>query len=298
MIMNKYICLVGLPASGKSTIAEKIAKNENAIIHSSDNLREELFGDVNDVKNNQKLFQELHRRIKTDLQNGLNVIYDATNINYKKRKEFLREIKNINCFKKCVLVATPYEQCLEQNQLRERKVPEYVINRMYKSIFIPQYYEGWDDIEIEWNMKREYIYEELFNELDKIPQDNPNHSMTIGHHCIKCFMNLNVDNDNLKKAAALHDIGKAFTKEFKNGKGETTEIAHYYQHHLVSAYMSLFYFYWLHERDLLEVTNYIQWHMQPFFIDTDKAKNKFIKLVGKEFYNDLLILHEADKKAR
>lgn len=45
---------------------------------------------------------------------------------------------------------------------------------------------------------------------------------------------------------------------------------------------------------LLLRANYIQWHMQPFFIETEKARNKFINLVGQEFYDDLMLLHQAD----
>ncbi len=65
--MAKLYMMVGLPASGKSTYAQYIAEQENAIIHSSDSLREELFGDVNENSRNDELFRELHNRIKADL---------------------------------------------------------------------------------------------------------------------------------------------------------------------------------------------------------------------------------------
>ena len=99
-------------------------------------------------------------------------------------------------------------------------------------------------------------------------------------------------------AALYHDIGKRFTKQFKNSKGEDTDIAHYYQHHLVSAYDSMFYLRWLDDYTMLNVVKYIQWHMQPFFIKTDKAKNKLINLIGQTAYEKLLILHKADKLAK
>ena len=68
------LMLCGIPASSKSTIAEKYVKDhKNTIIHSSDALREELFGNVNDQNNNEVLFTELHRRIKADLSAGKNV---------------------------------------------------------------------------------------------------------------------------------------------------------------------------------------------------------------------------------
>ncbi len=301
--MTKFIMLVGLPASGKSMIAENLSINQNAIIHSSDKLREELFNNVNEVTKNNELFIELHRRVKQDLLNGKNIIYDATNISYKKRKSFIESLNKISCEKICYLIATPYEQCLKQNQLRERKVPEYVIERMYKSFYIPQIYEGWDTIEIIWDDTQHFNMHILFNGengLNKINQDNPNHTLTIGKHCLKCSQICEelLDDFELNMAALYHDIGKGFTKQFKNSKGEDTDIAHYYQHNLVSAYDSLFYLKCLEIESILNITNYIQWHMYPFFIKSDKTKDKFIRLVGQEFYDKLMILHEADKRAK
>ena len=88
--MTKFIMMVGLPGSGKSLRAKNLAVKENAIIHSSDNLRQELFGDKNTQDNNEELFKELHRRIKHDLKGEQNVIYDATNISYKSVRRFGR----------------------------------------------------------------------------------------------------------------------------------------------------------------------------------------------------------------
>lgn len=302
--MNKFIMMVGLPVSGKSTYAQHIAETENAIIHSSDSLREELFEDVNENNRNDELFKELHNRIKADLINGKNVIYDACNINYKRRKAFLDELKKINCEKICCVMATPYTECLKQNQLRDRKVPEHVIKRMYLHFYIPQFYEGWDDIRFRCNYNpQEYNNEELFKRLDLISQDNPHHNLTIGEHCRQTALKIDREkvDYNLFISGLYHDIGKEFTKQFKNYKGKETNIAHYYQHHLVSAYECMFY---LH--DLLpcmsdwylEILGLITWHMEPFFVKTEKAKNKFINLVGHEFYDKLMVLHEADIRAK
>jgi predicted kinase/predicted HD phosphohydrolase len=293
--------MVGLPASGKSTIAKEI---EKSILLSSDNLREKLFGDINNQDGNDIVFETLHKLIKYYLLKGISVVYDATNINYKQRMELLKGLRNIDCYKQCILVATPYEKCLHQNSQRERQVPSYIIEKMYKNFYIPEYYEGWDDIHIIYNDDGyKFDIHELFNGengLNFIGQDNPNHTLTIGKHCLESYSLCEKYNGNilLCEAALLHDIGKRFTKEFKNSKGEDTDIAHYYQHHLVSAYDSLFYCKDFNLNDRLTIANYIQWHMQPFFLESDKAKKKFINLVGKEFYNDIMILHEADKNAK
>jgi predicted kinase len=293
--------MVGLPASGKSTIANEIGNN---IILSSDDLREKLFGDINNQDGNDIVFETLHKLIKYYLSRNISIIYDATNINYKQRMELLKELRNIDCYKECILAATPYKKCLQQSGQRERQVPKYVIEKMYKNFYIPQYYEGWDNIQIIYNDDEyKFSIHELFNGengLNFINQDNPNHTLTIGKHCLESYSLCKKYNGNilLCEVALLHDIGKRFTKCFKNSKGEGTEIAHYYQHHLVSAYDSLFYCKDFNLHDRFKISNYIQWHMQPFFLESEKAKNKFINLVGKEFYDDIMIFHEVDKNAK
>lgn len=303
--MNKLVMMAGLPGSGKSTVAKKLAASENAILHSSDDLREELFGDANNQEMNDPLFRELNKRIIGDLMKGNSVVYDATNLSYKKRKEFLDKL-NLACFKECVLVAAPYETCLMRNSRRNRKVPENAIEKMYRSLFIPQYYEGWDRIDIVYKDDRDnendkdYDVHKFIEELKAIPQDNSHHTLTIGEHCKLCMENVKEQNadDSLVMAALLHDIGKKFTKAFKDLKGNPTDEAHYYGHQHVSAYLSLFYLRHLPVEKILEITNYIQWHMRPFDIRTGKSRLKALNLFGKTFYDNLLKLHEADTKAK
>lgn len=297
--MNKLIMMVGLPGSGKSTVAKELSNKEDAVLHSSDDLREELFGDADNQDNNELIFQELHGRVSRDLQKGRSVVYDATNASYKKRKAFLEGLK-MECYKECYMVAAPYEKCLRQNSRRSRKVPEKVIEKMYLGIFIPQYFEGWDHIEIVFNDDVNFEIAELFEELDTISQDNPYHTLTIGAHCKKCmeYIRERFDDDVLEIAALMHDIGKKFTKKFEDSKGNPTDVAHFFGHQNVSAYMSLFYLRHLSKDKMLEAAKYIQWHMHPMNISTNKAKRKAINLLGEEFYNKLLLLHEADNYAK
>lgn len=313
--MNKLYMLVGLPSSGKSTIAEKL-KNDGAKVHSSDAIREELFNDINSQLDNDLVFNTLHNRVKTDLKNGLDVVFDACNINAKKRMAFLNSIKNVECDKIAVLLARPYEDCLSSNSQRDRVVPEEAITRMYKNFNIPQLYEGFNDIQIVWNYdKNKFNSDELWERLGKLNQDNPYHTLTVGGHCTKCCTNIVSSIKNiipnfeelgkelnvpaLIMASLYHDIGKEFTKEYNEAKGYST----YYQHHLVSAYLTLFYLKNRsdnkeYDNDILAVCNYIQHHMQPFFLNTEKSVNKFVSLVGETFYKGVLVLHDADVKAK
>lgn len=144
--MNKLIMLIGIPGSGKSTYAEKIAERESAVVISSDRLREELFGNVLELRRNSKLFGEMYKRALQYLSEGKNVVLDATNITGCKRKSILNKFKSY--YKECYYIKTPLQKVLHQNRSRDRNVPENVIIRMYKILEEPDYNEGWDKINI------------------------------------------------------------------------------------------------------------------------------------------------------
>ena len=147
--MNKteFIMLVGLPGAGKSAFAE-LAEYQGYHVHSSDKIREELLGNANIQTNNAEVFAELHKRVKTDLQNNVSCVYDATNMSMKRRKAFLDEIKKYDCKKTCILFVVPVEECKRRNQNRENKVPDEVFDKMLKQFQCPWYYEGWDKITV------------------------------------------------------------------------------------------------------------------------------------------------------
>lgn len=305
MNVPKFIMMCGLVASGKSTRAKELAREYNATVFSSDTLREEMFGNVNDQEHNQELFAELHRRIKEYLRSGKSVIMDSTNLSYKKRMSFLQELKNIPCEKICVLMATPYEECLKRNSERERKVPEYVIEKMYRQFDPPYWYEGWQDIIDEWSNNTQFKgINDWISSVEAFNQNKPHHSLTLGQHSEKALDYVyetvrDIDDHSiaLRSAAVLHDNGKCFCKTFKNSKGEITEQAHYYGHEHVGSYDSLFYRMLC---DPLDVAILVRWHMQPYFWEKDnneKLHNKYRKLWGEELYQDIMLIHRADKAA-
>lgn len=315
--MNKqipmFVMLVGLPGSGKSTYAESLSKHYK--IHSSDALRETLFGDVNknSKESNDKLFYELHKQIKSDLRKGKNVVYDATNLNRKRRMAFLREIKSINCYKKCVLVAAPYYVCLTHNQIRERHVPEEVIKRMYMNFQPPHKSEGWDNVDIVFSCEEgdfsDYTLSVLYNHatgIDYMNQCNKHHKLTLGEHCKKAARYIASHypkNRHLYIAALLHDEGKIFTRTEVNSKGIKDGNCHYYQHNCVGAYDSIFYTYNLYSygeynSDLaMDIATIIYFHMSPYNDWNFKTEEKMKQQLGEKLFNEIIALHEADKFA-
>ena len=209
----------------------------------------------------------------------------------------------IPCEKIAVLMATPYEVCLERNAQRERKVPEYVIKRMYMSFNVPFWYEGWDDINVVYSEGAENYKgwdREWVELMEDFSQDNSHHTLSLGDHCWRAVKY--IDNNmpsfhpmstELRHAAMLHDEGKVFAKSFYDAKGNPSEEAHYYSHEYCGAYNSLFY---EMPCEHLYVAQLIQWHMRPYLAweQSEKAMQKDKKLLGETLFNDIMLLHEAD----
>ena len=148
--MSKFIMLVGLPAVGKDTWArEYIKEHPYTVIHSSDDIREELYGDASHQGSPIKVFELMRSRTLRDLRAGKDVIYNATNIKYKDRKSIMSQVLKVTdatCY--CKIFVAPVEVCKERNVARERVVPDFVYDRMLQNFQMPFYNEGFEDIEV------------------------------------------------------------------------------------------------------------------------------------------------------
>lgn len=299
--MQTFYMMVGLPGSGKSTYAESIP---NASVMSSDKLREAMFGDQQCQKFNGLLFDTLHDALLCRMKYGEDVVYDATNIDFRRRMDFLSRVRRIfgdsvKCV--CVFMLTPYESCLSMNSGRERKVPDDVIFRMHKNLDIPMYAEGWDEIVFHRPPALDYM--EKVKDLATLEHDNPHHTLTVGQHCLATLARLDSDYPNapeyLRRAAILHDFGKEKTKGFLDSRGNPSESAHFYNHERVGAYDSFFYTGDLSHDDQLRTALLIRWHMYPYTIDhsnnPEKTRSKLERLVGPTVMDEVMILNQCDR---
>lgn len=296
VIFVKFIMMVGLQGSGKSTLAKKIAEKENAVILSSDRIRNELYGDESIQTDPNKVFGLMHSRTKDALSKGQSVIYDATNVSVKSRRSIMQKISNFDIEKEAVVVARPYEDCLKMNSQRERVVPEYAIERTYKSFQMPYYFEGFTKIRIEYpNPKDKGMYGSYcfaFNKLLDYDQNNKWHPETLGEHLLDVhsrLQSLNLTKDKvLYQTALIHDIGKPFTMEINQDTGKST----YFKHANVGAYMSMFHSELADPIRTAAIITYhndtIEWGRNP------KAELNFKEKVGQGFYNDVKTLGIAD----
>ena len=138
--MKKFIILSAIPGSGKSTWARKYAEEHpNTKIVSSDGLREEFGGRVNNFDHEKEVWETFMNRIhEYGREEEVTVIADATMITNAYRKYYY---DNTPEFDTHILVFfdLPYEVCQFQNKLRQHSavVPEYAMKRMHEQFEQP-----------------------------------------------------------------------------------------------------------------------------------------------------------------
>ncbi len=88
------VVLMGIPGSGKSTWAEQYVFrcDAAAVIVSSDAIRKQLTGDINDQSRNVEVWEIVLNHVLNHLKSKKNVILDATNVETEKRRRFMNQI--------------------------------------------------------------------------------------------------------------------------------------------------------------------------------------------------------------
>ena len=315
--MRELIMMVGPALSGKSTTARKFEERYKAVVVSSDSIREEIYGDESIQGNPQEVFELAHSRVINSLQTNELVVFDATNLSAKHRMGLLGKLPV--CVKRTAMVhiVAPHI-LLARNKLRERKVPGDVIWRQIRQFEYPTLGEQFNTIyPFAKNIDNQNVLgiDQILDSMFEFDQDSPHHRFSLGEHSYRAaeYMAATSKNHNLTMAALLHDVGKLYTKTYKNYKGEPTERAHYYSHDNVSGYLSQLIKHNLPKEQLkkyplaaylsqklinweyvAKLTNY---HMQPYFSKTEKSINRWKRRLGVDLWEDLLLLHEADKFA-
>ena len=297
--MNKFIMLAGLPGSGKSTYC----KSHPEYIHiSSDALRKEMGFEAG--KGNDVVFSEMMIRTKDALSKGQSVIWDATSLMRKHRMGTLTQLNKYNISKHCICFTEPIDVCISRNNGRTGfdRVPEVVIYNMAKSFEVPNEYEGFNEVRFIQTVKG-IEPEKYLKMAENFDQDNPHHDMTLYEHMnatYECACELVKESslseqmkENVRLAALYHDIGKLYTKDYHDAKGNETDIAHYYRHENIGAYMYLSSAAKYESKKV--VSTLINWHMRPYLKDMSKKKRETERnMLGEEFCMMLDILHKAD----
>ena len=149
--------LIGLPASGKSTwAASYIAKNPEMAFQvvSSDAIIEEkallegLTYSASHKKNIGCSIDEMERRFRQHVKDGINIIHDQTNLTVKTRKKHLAKVKG---YVKTAVIFTPAEKKWRRRfETRTAKtgkyIPEFIIKNMIKNFELPTRKEGFNKV--------------------------------------------------------------------------------------------------------------------------------------------------------
>lgn len=117
--MNRIILLDGPKGAGKSTLARLLqAKLSNTNVLSLDQLRRSIPGAQANALYNKRAFELLLKLLKSEIQNGTDVIIDCglTQANLAKLEEFIKGIGG-NFYK--YSLSAPYEILLERVKRRE-----------------------------------------------------------------------------------------------------------------------------------------------------------------------------------
>lgn len=289
--MTRFIMLVGLPGSGKTTYAKQhLEKNENIVHISSDAIREEIYGDESVQNDPNRVFRLMQERTLENLEKGISVIYDATNIKRKNRASILDKIPD-NVRKQIYVVWAPLEECIARDANRARTVSRDVIMRMVKQWQSPYYDENVHDVFVLYqeNDITIDIYRNQANIDMNLPHDNPHHSTDVITHCIEAekYAKEHLFPEAVTLACRWHDCGKPLTKFWKRDElGQPVGPAHFYEHDNVGGYLA---YGLIHEQeDPVLVAWLINNHMQPYF------NSKYYKEMPEILKQYIDLIHEAD----
>lgn len=152
--------MCGLPGSGKTTWAKNYMKRnvgETIRYISRDEIRFHLLKENEDYFSHEKeVFTNFSKIIAHALDDGFDVIADATHLNKKSRQKLIRALTNysIDFDIICVCPQASFVTCMERNNLRKGRafVPPINMISMQKNFETPSIEEDSHIIEI-WSIR-------------------------------------------------------------------------------------------------------------------------------------------------
>ncbi|MFX1389031.1 MAG: AAA family ATPase [Promethearchaeota archaeon] len=233
---NFLICLVGLPASGKSSFAKllKLAlKNKysylEVIIIDPDIIRYDMTGEYFDHNKENIVREQNLNRIRIELEKGKIVLSDDLNY-FTSMRHDLKEIAdalNLRFF--IIYISTPPEVCIKWNEERGKPIPNAVITRIHNKFDNFNKYH-WDRPIGKYNLSKindkNKIIQELLEKVEKelketveeeIIYDKSNEYNEkldkITRNLVKEFL---VTKDYLVFKKNIISLRKNYLKEYKN----------------------------------------------------------------------------------
>lgn len=148
---SRVVLLVGIPGSGKSTLAKELFHENVFQIHSTDTIRELLYGDEATQGDWSQIEIVLKAKVALSLLLNRIPIIDATHAHKSHRTHAIAWLRSLGVSNVSALyVSIPLSTCIERNQKRRRVVPVEVLQRMHASLaeFPPSLQDGFDTVDV------------------------------------------------------------------------------------------------------------------------------------------------------
>ena len=135
---SKVVMLIGLPASGKSTISGAF-EAAGWLRLNKDSLRKELYGDESILGSNREINALFYQRMEEAIATGRNILVDNTNVSPLHRKGPLALAAQHGGYELVthVFLDVPLSECMRRNALRDRKVPEEAMRELAEALTWP-----------------------------------------------------------------------------------------------------------------------------------------------------------------
>jgi predicted kinase len=125
--------LCGIPGSGKTTLAKKLAKKHNAHVISGDDISDELFHSDPSGKSWGPIWDRLVELVEENCHR--NIIVDGVHASRGYRAETLTLLESYGYRNiELIVIDCTLEKALRQNAQRDRNVEEWVIRAMHKEL--------------------------------------------------------------------------------------------------------------------------------------------------------------------
>lgn len=209
---NFLVCLVGLPASGKSTFANKLKialkrrfNNLDVKIIDPDIIRQIITPDKFIHEKEHLVRLRNLKIIREELEKGNIVISDDLNY-YSSMRHDLREIANtLNLSFFIVHIATPIEICMKWNKNRGEPIPSTVIDKINEKFDKFNKY-NWDFAEATYDLSQISDLNGVIDDLlDSIIEKMDVLRRELRSTIVDQFSN--VDNESLDKTTRIY-VGK------------------------------------------------------------------------------------------
>lgn len=146
--MANLILTCGLPGSGKSTLSQKLEK-DYCVVLCPDDFRFILTGKNFHTPAEEMVWSHVKVAARALLMHNQRVVIDATATTPARRKEWVSLVKSLDkeSHIDCMVMLTPFSECVKRNEKRERYVPIEVMEKQRDAFVLPSITEGFDMVE-------------------------------------------------------------------------------------------------------------------------------------------------------